>query len=124
MADLSAFSQSYAEARTKFLEVAGPRVKNYLHSDVKGPAAEDLHLDVALLGSPDASCIFAVGCGTHGIEGYPGSAALTHWLRSGGAKRIAADTAGGFLPSPKTPGVARKHPGSQENTRTHHTPLC
>ncbi len=115
MADLSAFSQSYAEARTKFLEVAGPRVKNYLHSDVKGPAAEDLHLDVALLGSPDASCIFAVGCGTHGIEGYPGSAALTHWLRSGGAKRIAADTAVVFLHAHNPWGFAHKTRVTEEN---------
>src|SRR5258708_27772044 len=115
MADLSAFSQSYAEARTKFLEVAGPRVKNYLHSDVKGAAAEDLYLDVAVLGSPDASRIFAVGCGTHGIEGYPGSAALAHWLRSGGAKRIPKDTAVVFFHAHNPWGFAHKTRVTEEN---------
>ncbi len=115
MPDLSAFSQSYAEARSKFLEVAGPRVKNYFHSDGKGPAGEDLYLDVAVLGSPDASRILAVGCGTHGIEGYPGSAALTHWLRSGGAKRIPADTAVVFLHAHNPWGFAHKTRVTEEN---------
>jgi hypothetical protein len=77
MADLSAFSESYAEAREKFLEAAGPNVRHYPHPE-KG-----LFLDVATLGDPAASRIFTVGCGTHGIEGYSGSGALTNWLRSG-----------------------------------------
>jgi len=77
--DLTAFSSSYADARAKFLEVAGPQVKSYLHPDQKGPAGEDLCLDVAVLGSPEASRVFAVGCGTHGIEGFAGSAALTRF---------------------------------------------
>ncbi len=115
MPDLSAFSRSYAEARSKFLEVAGPRVKNYCHSDEKGPAGEDLYLDIAVLGSPDASRILAVGCGTHGIEGYPGSAALTHWLRSGGAKRIPADTAVVFLHAHNPWGFAHKTRVTEEN---------
>ena len=51
MVELASFPDSYAEARKKFL-------------------------DVATIGAPDAQKIFAVGCGTHGIEGYPGSAAL------------------------------------------------
>jgi hypothetical protein len=85
--DLSAFSESYAEARGKFLEVAGARVRHDPHPE------RNLFLDVAVLGNPAAGKAFVVGCGTHGIEGYSGSAAITHWLRKGGAKNLPADTA-------------------------------
>jgi len=86
-ADLEVFSESYAEAREKFLDAAGDRVAHYAHPE-KG-----LFMDVAVLGDPAARDIFAVGCGTHGIEGYSGSAALTNWLRSGAATRVAPGTA-------------------------------
>jgi len=113
--DLTAFSESYAQARAKFLEAAGPRVRSYLHPREKGPGGEALYLDVAVLGSPGASRIFAVGCGTHGIEGYPGSAALTHWLRSGGAKRIPKDTAVVFFHAHNPWGFAHKTRVTEEN---------
>ena len=115
MADLSAFSASYQEARQKFLEAAGAKLSHYRHPSEKGPAGEDLYLDVAVLGSPDASRVFAVGCGTHGIEGYSGSAALTHWLRSGGAKRIPKGTAVAFLHAHNPWGFAHKTRVTEEN---------
>ena len=87
MADLSAFSESYPEARAKFLDAAGAHVRHYDHPQ-KG-----LFLDVATIGDAQAPHVFAVGCGTHGIEGYSGSGALVHWLRSGVAKRLPRDTA-------------------------------
>src|SRR5258707_14480993 len=104
--DLTAFSDSYAQARAKFLEAAGSRVRSYLHPDQKGPGGEALYLDVAVLGSPDASRIFAVGCRTHRIESYPGSAALAQWPRSGGAKRIPDDTAVVFFRAHHTSGIS------------------
>jgi hypothetical protein len=85
--DLSAFSESYSEARSKFLDVAGSNARQYPHPE------KNLFLDVATLGSIDATKVFVVGCGTHGIEGYSGSGAITHWLRKGGAKNLPADTA-------------------------------
>ena len=109
MADLSAFSGSYDEARAKFLDAAGPRVRSYAHPE-KG-----LFLDVATLGDPGAARVFAVGCGTHGIEGYPGSAALTHWLRGGGAKRIPRDTAVVFFHAHNPWGFARRTRVTEEN---------
>src|SRR5882757_2062052 len=115
VADLSVFSASYQESRNKFLDAAGPRVKSYLHPREKGPAGEDLYLDVAWLGSPDAERVFAVGCGTHGIEGYPGSAALTHWLRSGAAKRLAPGTAVALLHAHNPWGFAHKTRVTEEN---------
>ncbi len=107
--DLSACSETYAEARAKFLDAAGARVRSYPHPE-KG-----LFLDVATLGDPDAPNVFAVGCGTHGIEGYPGSAALTHWLRGGGAKRIPADTAVVFFHAHNPWGFERRTRVTEEN---------
>jgi hypothetical protein len=114
-ADLTAFSESYAEARAKFLDAAGSGVASYLHPHQTGPAGEPLYLDVAVLGSPGAARVFAVGCGTHGIEGYPGSAALTHWLRSGGAKRIPKGTAVVFFHAHNPWGFAHKTRVTEEN---------
>jgi hypothetical protein len=78
------FSESYTEARDKFLEAAGragAAVTSYLHEQQTGPQGEPLYLDVARLGRADARRVLVVGCGTHGIEGYSGSAAQTHWMR-------------------------------------------
>jgi hypothetical protein len=109
MVDLASFSDSYPEAREKFLDVAGPSVRHYAHPD------EGLFLDVATIGAPDAKKVFAVGCGTHGIEGYPGSAALTNWLRSGGAKRVPADTAVVFFHAHNPWGFAHRTRVTEEN---------
>jgi hypothetical protein len=79
VSDLTAFSESYREARGKFLDAArtvGARVTSYPH-----PAGGELHLDVAVLGAADAPHILVVGSGTHGVEGFAGSAAQTAWLR-------------------------------------------
>lgn len=114
MADLSSFSSSYQEARGKFLDAAGAQAAHERHP-LKGPAGEALFLDVAVLGPRDASRVFAVGCGTHGIEGYPGSAALTHWMRSGGAKRLPPDTAVIFLHAHNPWGFAHKTRVTEDN---------
>ncbi len=115
MADLSAFSESYAQARGKFLDAAGGRVAHYLHPSEKGPAGEPLYLDLAWIGPPEATRVLAVGCGTHGIEGYPGSAAMTHWLRSGAGARLPADTAVAFLHAHNPWGFAHRTRVTEEN---------
>jgi hypothetical protein len=77
------FSESYTEARNKFLDAAGragAAMTSYLHEHQTGPQGERLYLDVARLGSTNARRVLVVGCGTHGIEGYSGSAAQTHWM--------------------------------------------
>jgi hypothetical protein len=77
------FSESYTEARDRFLEAAGragATITSYLHEHQAGPHGESLYLDVARLGPKDARRVLVVGCGTHGIEGYSGSAAETHWM--------------------------------------------
>jgi len=84
MFDLSSFSETYTQARAKFLGAAvaaGCSLTEYLHSHQTGPQGAPLYLDVARLGNPYARRVLIVGSGTHGIEGYSGSAAQTHWLR-------------------------------------------
>lgn len=71
----SAFSPSYAQARAKFLEaaaLAGTAIRSYPHP-LKGIDGEDLAMDVALDGAPDAKQLLIVSSACHGVEGYCGS---------------------------------------------------
>ena len=84
MAELEAFSDSYADARRKFIEAArraGAKLASYQHPSERGPGGEALYLDVSVLGPGDAKRVFVAGSGTHGIEGYSGSAVQRAWLR-------------------------------------------
>ena len=81
---LDAFSATYSEARDKFLAAArhrDARITSYRHPSAQGPAGEPLYLDVSVIGELDAQAMMVVGCGTHGIEGFSGSAAQTAWMR-------------------------------------------
>lgn len=77
------FSKDYAEARTKFLVAAGD-VKAVLERfplDAVGPGGVELSTDVAWLGEPDADSVLVTLSGTHGVEGFFGSATQVEWLR-------------------------------------------
>jgi hypothetical protein len=68
--------------RTQFLQTAaGARatVTSYAHP-LKGPGGETLATDVAWLGPRDAQRVLLSVSGTHGVEGYFGSACQTEWL--------------------------------------------
>jgi hypothetical protein len=116
MAELQSFSETYAEARKKFVDAArraGAKLTNYKHPEQRGPAGEALYLDVAVLGPGDASRVFVVGSGTHGIEGYSGSAAQRAWLR--GKPRLPRDTAVIFFHAHNPWGFAHKTRVTEEN---------
>jgi hypothetical protein len=118
MSDLTVFSETYAQARATFLEAArasGAQLAHYEHPSAKGPHGEALYLDVAVLGRPDAPNVMVVGCGTHGIEGFSGSAAQSAWMRNGGAKRIASDSAMVFLHAHNPWGFAHRQRVTEEN---------
>lgn len=118
MPDLSAFSASYAEARAKFVDAArgaGATVYEYRHPTLKGPDGEALCLDVAVAGPEDAERMLVAGSGTHGIEGYPGSAAQTAWLAGGGARRLPPRTAMVMFHAHNPWGFAHKARGTEEN---------
>lgn len=79
---IAPLSQSYADARTAFLDAAaaaGARIQSFPHP-LKGLQGEDLFVDVAEVGPADADDVILVVSGTHGVEGYCGSALQTHHL--------------------------------------------
>jgi len=81
----SLFSADYAEARAKFLAAAKARdlsVTSHLNPHAKGPKREELFVDVATWGRDDAESALLVISGTHGVEGYAGSACQIGWLTS------------------------------------------
>ena len=70
------FSATYREARQRFLEAAraaGAAVESHAHP-LKGADGEEIATDTALLGPADAASLVIVSSGTHGPEGFAGSA--------------------------------------------------
>ena len=77
-------SLSYADARQAFLEAATrieARVDSYQHP-LAGLEGEELFVDVAEVGPVDATSVVLVVSGTHGVEGYLGSALQRHHLET------------------------------------------
>lgn len=82
-------SFDYVSARAAFLDAAeavGATITRHDHP-LTGLADEPLTLDVATLGPADAERRVLVVSGTHGVEGYCGSALQTGWLRTHAADR-------------------------------------
>lgn len=78
------FSDDYAQARARFLAAAAARgaaVESHVLGDLRGAAGEELAVDVARIGEPGRARVLVVSSGTHGPEGFAGSAvqhALLH----------------------------------------------
>jgi hypothetical protein len=90
------FRSDYFSARNAFLEAStavGARLWSSRHPSARGPHGEDLHLDACWLGPPDADTVMLSVCGTHGAEGYPGSAAQGAWLHLHGHEALPAGVA-------------------------------
>ena len=76
---LAAFSQSYAEARAKFIAAANTRgltVESHVHPSARGIDGEALSVDAAILGPADGASLLCVISGTHGVEGFCGNFGL------------------------------------------------
>lgn len=71
------FSGTYAEARRKFLDAVAQRgastTEAFVLPDYQGALGEELAIDVAYFGAPDASRLLILSSGTHGPEGFSGS---------------------------------------------------
>ncbi|WOH63948.1 DUF2817 domain-containing protein [Bradyrhizobium sp. BWA-3-5] len=85
------FSNSYLEARQKFLGAA-PTSKAYACS-AKGPSGEVLFTDVAYFGNPEAKRLLVLVSGTHGAEGYCGSAAQLSLIHAKFHEQLPSSTA-------------------------------
>jgi len=83
MPGTDAFSQSYAEARGKFLaaaEGAGRHVESHIHP-MRGRDDEALAMDVVRDGPPDAARVLLISSACHGVEGFCGSGVQVALLR-------------------------------------------
>lgn len=70
------FARTYRDARQLFLQAAAARnavIESHVHPVERGIDGEELAIDVALLGPPQAEHVVLLHSGTHGIEGYCGS---------------------------------------------------
>ncbi len=88
---MDSFSDSYAQARGKFLAAASDaqaRLHTHTLPDLKGPQGEALSCDVAVLGPEQAERAAIIVSGTHGIETFGMSAIQHRWLmaRAGAAQ--------------------------------------
>ena len=84
-ANLDCFAATYPTARAKFLLAAaesGGALHTYVHPGAKAPDGGSLTIDVATFGAPTANRALLVLSGTHGAEGYAGSAAQVAFMRS------------------------------------------
>ncbi|MEW2633572.1 M14 family metallopeptidase [Streptomyces sp. NPDC048389] len=98
MAD--AFPLDYSRARADFLtaaEEAGARVRTFALPGHSGPDGGELCVDTAYLGPPDPLKLLVTVSGTHGIEGFCGSACQTGILLREGVAKAAAGTTTGVL---------------------------
>ena len=80
---MDSFSNTYSEARSKFIAAAtatGAQMYTYGRNDLSGKDGEPLSCDVAILGDKIAETAAIVISGTHGAEGYCGSAIQHRWL--------------------------------------------
>ena len=88
------YASSYSRARAKFLEAArraGGALKSYVHPEKKTPEGEPLAIDVARFGDPKAARQALFISGTHGQEGFSGSAVQIGWMQSGGPSKLPND---------------------------------
>ena len=87
--------RSFTQQREQFLaaaEAVGARLSHYPHP-LRGPFAEALGTDVALLGNPQAKRVLVALSGTHGVEGYYGSDCQRQWLQTFRERSLPDDVA-------------------------------
>lgn len=80
---------SYPDARSAFIGAAGAAGGRLTHlpHPLTGPAGEELGIDLAEIGPRDAASVVFVVSGTHGAEGFAGSALQAHWLGNCAGRR-------------------------------------
>ena len=96
--NIDVFADTYTDARQQFLESAQRAGAELLGSEPcpdPGPEGEALFTDLAWLGPGDAGRLLVLQSGTHGVEGYAGSAVQCHWLQT--MPSLPTDTAVVFI---------------------------
>ncbi len=88
---MKTLSADYQTARTLFLDrarSAGAEITSTVHPE-RGPAGEELAMDTAWFGPRDAERVVVTVSGTHGAEGFAGSALQSAWFDRHEASRPA-----------------------------------
>jgi hypothetical protein len=79
---LEDFSATFPAARQKFLDACrDAAILETSPHPLKGPDGEELATDIAYFGRIDAPYLIVSVSGTHGVEGWAGSACQTGWAR-------------------------------------------
>ncbi len=94
------FSQTYSEARAKFLAstyLYDVETESHMIQDVVGALAEPLSMDVIRIGDVGATRILFILSGVHGVEGYCGSGIQIAGMQLGLYKRLPPDLAVVFV---------------------------
>jgi len=89
------FSENYVAAREKFLNAAraaGATLDSFVLAE-RGPDEGALATDAAWLGPADAPRVLVTISGTHGVEGFFGSATQIEWLRRAKGAALPTDFA-------------------------------
>jgi succinylglutamate desuccinylase len=89
------FAGDYQSARRRFLsasERAGAQVEQIRHP-VRGPHGDSLYTDIALVGNPQSEQFLVLISGTHGVEGFAGSALQVGLLEEGIQNQLPPETA-------------------------------
>ncbi|MGE8604676.1 M14 family metallopeptidase [Bordetella trematum] len=87
------FAHLYIDARSKFQEAASAASASmaaYVLPGLSGAQGEVLSMDVAYLGAEDAESLLIVSSGTHGVEGFCGSACQVALMRDAGVRALLA----------------------------------
>jgi hypothetical protein len=95
MNTLDSFSDTYQQARDKFVDAASRaagELEKFWHPEL-GPDGSKLSTDVAWLGPRDAERVLVMISATHGVEGFAGSGAQVDWLARGEAARLPSGVA-------------------------------
>ena len=111
------FSDSYAEAREKF-KAAAHEAKAAVNSFVltAGDSADgELTTDVAWLGPATAAHVLVTISGTHGVEGFFGSAVQIEWLRRTKNAGLPKDAAAMHIHAINPYGFARLRRTNEDN---------
>ena len=88
-----AFAESYAQARSKFLDAAGAAgltVQSHRHP-LPGRDGETLAMDVARDGAADARHLLVISSACHGVEGFCGSGVQVQALRDASWRQAARE---------------------------------
>lgn len=88
------FADDYAGARALFLATSQGRGPHRAYRNPNpGPRGEALSTDTVWIGPDDADRVLVLVSSTHGVEGFPGSAAQVDWIGGDGPGTLPAGVA-------------------------------